>query len=294
MSGIKSILVPAMGDAGDDTRLATAAAVAQLFQAHIECLHVRAEIGDQLASTLSVQPPTIASAEFMAAIATEVERRAHEARRAFDTVCRTQKIPVSAGIATTAAVSADWREESGDDVETLIVRACRHDLAVVRCEMPRQGPSRGLPPDSAGAVLICAGVPILLAGATAPRSFATVAIAWKDRPEASRAVTGAMPFIAAARKVVVMTVAESAAPGGYAADAVVERLRWHGYEAAELRCPAPERGAGAGHLVAEAVKAGADLLVMGAYGHSRLREWVFGGYTRHVLSGIDLPVLLAH
>ena len=102
-----------------------------------------------------------------------------------------------------------------------------------------------------------------------------------------------------AREIVVVTVEEPGVerPGERPgerdqADRLVQNLAWHGIAATTLRLkPGPE---GAAATLLAGIGDRADLLVMGGYGHGRLREWVFGGFTRLVLADAPLPVLIAH
>lgn len=148
------------------------------------------------------------------------------------------------------------------------------------------------------AVLLESGRPILIPAAAAmPANFARIAIAWKPTPQAARAVAAAMPFLVRAKEVVVVSVAEAAGEGeppGERDDAerLVQSLAWHGIAATTLRLdPGPE---GAAATLLGTAGQRADLLVIGGYGHSRLREWVFGGFTQRVLADAPLPVLIAH
>ena len=132
---------------------------------------------------------------------------------------------------------------------------------------------------------------MLIPGAAAPSAdFAEwVAIAWKPTPQTARAVAFALPFLAGAKEVAVMTVEEG---GGHDdAKPLIDYLAWHGIKSAAERLT-PEGDAAAALLAAASARAG--LLVMGGYGHSRLREWVFGGFTRRVLDDASMPVLMAH
>ena len=107
----------------------------------------------------------------------------------------------------------------------------------------------------------------------------------------SYAVTASLPFIARARHVVVMTVEE----GGRSEDQpdrLVDNLGWHGCRVTAERIAAEGREPADALLAAAQGRAG--LLVMGGYGHGRLREWVFGGFTQRVLADAPLPVLMAH
>jgi nucleotide-binding universal stress UspA family protein len=123
-----------------------------------------------------------------------------------------------------------------------------------------------------------------------PAAAKRVAIAWKPTREAARATASALPFLARATEVVVLTVEEEAAADE--ADRLVRNFAWHGLAARAERLPPGPEGAAATLLAAAQQRA--DLLVMGGYGHGRLREWVFGGFTEQVLTDAPLPVLIAH
>lgn len=129
----------------------------------------------------------------------------------------------------------------------------------------------------------------------APRPFETVVLAWRNTREAARAVSEAMPLLVAAKQVLVTMVGEGSAPEqeGVSPGADIARyLDRHGVNV-ELR-PLTGWTHPAKALLNEVEKSGADLLVMGGYGHSRFREWVLGGATRDILTKAEVPVLIAH
>lgn len=192
--------------------------------------------------------------------------------------------PTSAGA---AAPSAEWHVEIGEEPRWMATYAVAADLIVT----PRATDEAAAARATLEAVLLESGRPILIPAATAmPAAFARIAIAWKPTPQAARAVAAAMPFLARAREIVVITVEEEGAAHD-PAERLVRNLAWHGLAATTLRLtPGPEGTAAT--LLASA--GGADLLVMGGYGHSRLREWVFGGFTERVLVDAPLPVLMTH
>ena len=102
-----------------------------------------------------------------------------------------------------------------------------------------------------------------------------------------------MPFIEKAEHVTVISVAETEEETITSAEALVENLRWHG-ATAEVAYMAHPAGSIYDTIMRATKDAGADLLVMGGYGHSRVSEYVFGGFTRHVLAGVPLPIFLVH
>ena len=143
------------------------------------------------------------------------------------------------------------------------------------------------------AVLFQSGRPALVVPDDTPSEFGeTVVVAWKDGVEAVRAVAAAAPFFAKARSVSLLSVAESDEDDPSLA-AMAEYLALAGLKVEASRIAAPAGGVAKTLLREASAKPGA-LLVMGAYGHWRWREWVFGGVTQEVLRDTTVPVLMAH
>jgi nucleotide-binding universal stress UspA family protein len=120
-----------------------------------------------------------------------------------------------------------------------------------------------------------------------------VGIAWKDTREAAGAVRAAMPFLRAAAQVIVFIVPERSGDADKSHLRLVKMLRWHNPNISIQSLSDAERTP-VELLLEAAVKANCGLLVMGGYGHGRLREAVFGGFTRAMLEAAPLPVLMAH
>jgi nucleotide-binding universal stress UspA family protein len=141
------------------------------------------------------------------------------------------------------------------------------------------------------AVLLDSGRPLLIVPPGGAADFGgPVAVAWNGSVEASRAVAAAMPFLLAAPRVTVVAVGEDDQPAALA-QGLARFLAWHGLQAETKAVRAGEEGVGSALLAA---LGDAGLLVMGAYTHSRFRQLVFGGVTRHVLANAGLPVLVSH
>jgi nucleotide-binding universal stress UspA family protein len=144
------------------------------------------------------------------------------------------------------------------------------------------------------ACLLGSGRPLLIAPAEAPASRSgVIAIAWKDRAEAAKAVAAALPFIEMADRVIIFSVDEGTETGGQSVERLRHALSWHNARTDVHRLK-PDGRAPADVLLEAAAAAHADVLVMGGYSHSRMREVIFGGFTRSVLHGAGLPVLMAH
>ena len=142
------------------------------------------------------------------------------------------------------------------------------------------------------AALFETGRPVLIAP---PKTLQTIgkkiAILWNGSAEASRAVAAAMPLITRCDRVIVMTL-ENDKTSSEVAPELATYFAWHGVSA-ETRT-LPSRLQVGEVLLEDCTVVGADMLVMGAYTHSRMRQLILGGVTKHVLANAQLPVLMAH
>ncbi len=144
------------------------------------------------------------------------------------------------------------------------------------------------------AALFDSGRPMLAVPEGASAAFAeTVTIAWKDNAEATRAVSAAKPFLATAKRVRLIAVTESEEEEDQSLPAMADYLSRAGFEVEQARVESGSRDVGAA-LLEEASAAKKAMLVMGAYGHRRWKEWAFGGVTQYVLRHAKLPVLMMH
>lgn len=143
--------------------------------------------------------------------------------------------------------------------------------------------------------LFAAGRPIIIVPYIPVRQeLGTVLVAWDGGRPAARAVADALPILAMARGVQVVTVGKAkpeASP--LSAQNLIRHLARHGI-AAELKWLASDGVDVANLLLSHAADADADLIVMGGYGHSRMRELVLGGTTREILRSMTIPVLMSH
>ncbi|BAU89989.1 universal stress protein, UspA [Methylorubrum populi] len=189
-----------------------------------------------------------------------------------------------------APLHRDWREALAGPITHLVGQARAADLLVVGRRGVDDAPFGALsvPP---GPVLMEAARPILV---VPPRTEhlrgARIVVAWKDGLEARRAVSAALPFIREADQVFVASTGEGARYEG--AEDVAGHLARHGASVTThlLRTAVSDSD----ELLRFALKQEADLIVMGAYGRTRLREWLFGGVTYEMLQRSPLPCLMCH
>lgn len=184
-----------------------------------------------------------------------------------------------------------WRSFSASPERVIASEARAADLLIIGQATPGIGDEPML--DVAPApVLIEAGRPVLVV----PRMVRTlearrVLCAWKNSREARRALRDGLPFMVGAEAVIVTTIGDSTDPAE-AAD-VQAYLRGYGIDARLVHEPKAHGSVGE-TLLSIADGEGADLVVSGAYGHSRLREWVLGGVTRDLLRHAPVCCLLSH
>ena len=287
----KTILVPATGSQSDSAALKTGLAVARLFGAHLECLHVRPDPRQVLVQAAGYDMGTgVVMADVMETMLKEDKQRAATARAAFEAFRTREDIPVAQTPPGPGGVSAAWNEKVGDPESLLLALTRLNDLVIF--EQGSKG--HNFPREMVGRILINGGRPLLLAPPATPKKLpGTVAIAWKDAPEAARAVSAAMPLIAKAERVVVLTAEENEQTMAETAEELAAHLRWHGLDA-QARFLVTEGTSTTEAVLAGAEEAKAGLLVMGGYGRSRISELIFGGLTRDILGGASIPVLLAH
>jgi nucleotide-binding universal stress UspA family protein len=193
---------------------------------------------------------------------------------------------------------AEWRAEKGPHVDptAVVVEHSRSaDLIVAGQSDPDWEPSPLL--DVAEHVALGSGRPVLVVPYVGryPEIGRNVVIAWKPGREAARAVFDALPILKQAEQVQILEVDEGGTRrNGAAADtSIAVALARHGVKAAVRTSVAVDIGVG-DEILSRLADMGADLLVMGAYGHSRMRELVFGGVTRHIARHMTVPTLFAH
>jgi nucleotide-binding universal stress UspA family protein len=191
-----------------------------------------------------------------------------------------------------AGVDVDWRSDIDDPDLFMIREACAADLLVLG-KKRKPGDFIGLDP---GSVVLKAGRPVLAVPAGIERLPTVHAmVAWKDSREARRVLADAVPILAGFARVTVVTVSANMPPDKAVEDTLetaASFLSRHGVKA-QVRAIAAQGRTGV-QLVEEATADGADLIVAGAYGHSRLGEWIFGGVTYELMEKGDFCCLFSH
>ena len=287
---IRVTLAPLFHNANNKSTLEAAFGIARRFGGHVEALFVQPDPANTIPMVgEGVSADTIRRLMESAAEAIEQQRKAVKAT--FD------EASAGADIATVdrpdrsaEQPSAAWREVDGYSEYAVPQRALLSDLVVFADASNESAPE--LRP-AFEAVLLKSRRPILLAPQNVPGTIGhNVAIAWNGTPEAASALNAAMPFLDSAVAAHLLT-AVSARTDAKELDGAANYLAWHGIGCEHHVIEPSNESVGAG-LMRKAVDIGADLLVMGGYGHHRLRERILGGVTHHVLNHAELPILIAH
>jgi nucleotide-binding universal stress UspA family protein len=191
-----------------------------------------------------------------------------------------------------AGADTEWRTIQDYPNRALVSTAHAADLIVVSPRSNRSDLQSADPAD----VMMAAGRPILVVPEGRSHLVGkSVAVAWKDTRECRRALSDALPFLERAEEVVVISVVkpDMTAAATSQLDDVVANLKRHGVDARAV-VTSIDNAAVENEIDRIANLNGADLIVAGGYGHSRLREWVFGGVTDSFLHRPSRFVLLSH
>jgi nucleotide-binding universal stress UspA family protein len=292
---LKSILVPIAGIEDDKGQMLGALAVARRFTAHLDVVHVRPDPAQLVAAAAST---AYGSADFVAALVDQLEKdaqtRLNAAQAAFAAFVDEEHLELRGAADGVDVVTAAWLEQTGNVAECVAQLGRVRDLLV----LGRASGSPGIATGTLEAALMQSGRPVLIMPPGVSHVLGrTVIVAWKDSAEAARAASAAMPFLAMAERVLVIEISEEETAAnrqaGDSSKRLVDGLAWHRIKAENLIVRAGDRS-GPEALLAAARDVGAHLIVMGAYGHSRFREMIFGGFTRRILRAADFPVLMFH
>jgi nucleotide-binding universal stress UspA family protein len=274
----KTLLVPVDGKPRSARSVEHACRIAAAFDAHVVGLFVEP----------SIRLPAMAFGDaFVAEIgemALAAARRLSEgARTIFETT-----------VAASGHPKSEWRTTGGDRAAAVAVQARYADLVVIN-QTDANDPGASHFADS---VLLSLNRPALLVphAGTFKHVGDNVVVCWNASAEAARAVTDALPLLKRAAKVTVMAVEGRPTDDGHGerpgADIALFLSR-HGVRAEVM--PTPSGGIDVGNVIlSRAYDQSADLIVMGAYSHPRVRELVLGGVTRTILESMTVPVLMSH
>jgi nucleotide-binding universal stress UspA family protein len=283
--GFKDVVLALDTAAPARARIELAAALAQRCDAHLVGLHTALAAGSARShGYFEVFDRSILEPLYRE-FGERMQAEADQTRQLFE------------AIAGRMGVSAEWRLGLGYPSQTAALHGRYADLIVLGQLDPDdlQAPlSRPRPEE----VALAAGRPVLVVPYAGSWDMVgrRVLAAWDASREATRAINDALPLLQAAEAVTVLAVDPASGPAGHGempgADIALHLARHRVKAKIESAVSA---GVAIGDvLLSRAADLGADLLVMGAYGHSRMRELMLGGATRTVIESMTLPVLMSH
>jgi nucleotide-binding universal stress UspA family protein len=273
---IRDLAVFVDGATTEDETLRLAASLASRFDAHLAGIHV---------TPIPVVSPAFNSGMVDRVVSLYLDQT-EERQRACELLF--------SAATEREGVRAEWRPMRGDTREAIAVHARCADLAIVRQVSPEEAFS-ALPSVLPEDIALLSGRPTLVV----PHAgrFETLGrrplIAWKSTREAARAVHDALPLLRGAEVATIFAVDPDLEEGATASADIARHLARHDIEARIEQTVATDIAV-ADLILSRAADLDSDLLVMGAYGHSRLRELVLGGVTRAILKRMTLPVLMSH
>lgn len=280
-------LLAVVGDGNAGPVLEAALMVARRFNSHIVGLH-----------SLTTEYAVVFGGEMGFSISSEVDRtleregqeRRDQARHLFSDFMNRHGVATGRPAPGENAPTASWREEDGRQNAVVGMSGRVYDLIIV--EQPEKLAS--IAEATLEDALFESGRPVMMVPAAVPPTLGdTIAVAWNGSTETALTVALSMPFLKLAKHVVVVAVGPQHMPEpGPTGEELARNLETHGLNVSLRTAFGRQKPQGESFLK-EAMAAGADLLLKGAYTQSRIRQMIFGGATRHIIMESRIPVIMA-
>lgn len=280
-------LLAVVGDGNAGPVLEAALMVARRFNSHIVGLH-----------SLTTEYAVVFGGEMGFSISSEVDRtleregqeRRDQARHLFHDFMDRHGVAIGRPAPGENAPTASWREEDGRQNAVVGMSGRVYDLIIV--EQPEKLAS--IAEATLEDALFESGRPVMMVPAAVPPTLGdTIAVAWNGSTETALTVALSMPFLKLAKHVVVVAVGPQHMPEpGPTGEELARNLEIHGLNVSLRTAFGRQKPQGESFLK-EAMAAGADLLLKGAYTQSRIRQMIFGGATRHIIMESRIPVIMA-
>jgi nucleotide-binding universal stress UspA family protein len=280
--GMKTILVPIENYDAMQSALETALLLGRRCDSYIEGFALRWAINEFMVGD-------VVGGLSLETYRQDIAEEAKKARQIFETFMQKHDVPRSTE--TTESLSFGWLDDVSEGESFIGSYGRVFDVIVMNRRDAKSSPLHDRAIESG---LFESGRPILLSPPSPPRQIATnVLIAWNCSTEQARATALAMPLLQKADRITVLTVIGGTGVPGPSSEQLIRYLQRNGIVAAPMKVELDGRNTGEA-ILAAAQSLGCDLLIKGAYTQSRLRQWIFGGATQHVLANAALPVLLAN
>jgi nucleotide-binding universal stress UspA family protein len=284
---IRKVLLPLTGTAAGEAALTTALMIARTWNAHVLALHVRVDSRD-VAPLAGEGLSGAMIEEMMSATEKESGDRAHAVRTMFDRFVTRHDVTIGDARPGVQHATASFASVTGREEDLVAQQARLADLTVV--PHPDAGDDVSSS-DALHAVLFDSGRPVLISPHATPQTIGTrICLAWNGTAESAESAHNALPWMQRAEAVRILS-ADGYQRRGPGAPELAAYLALHNIHADIEMFHSVGNSVGAG-LLAAAKRFGCDLLSMGAYSHSRLRQLILGGVTRHVLENGGLPVMM--
>ncbi len=286
---IRSMMVPLSSNTErQSAALEAAVNLAKVLQAHLDVLYLKFRPEQVMRSFASYNLHVSEVGESFLNIQRQIEDQCTLTRATFTSLCQRYDVPTTDDQEKWSYPSATWMETSKDPHDAVAQQGRLVDLIVAG------KPAGDSDEDVLEDALRNTGRPVIMAPKTNARFIGRrVAIAWNGSLEAARAVSAAIPFLIKAEQVTILT-AQSDKTTASAAENARAYLAHHGI-AAKTAVFNKNLSPPVGKAILERCRElETDLLVMGAYTHSRVHELLLGGVTRHMMAHADRPVLMMH
>ena len=289
----RSILVPLDGTEADDRALACAYQIAKISNSHLNVLHVQADSKE--AVPLLGEGMSGAMIEEMIDLADrDANERSKLAHQKFDKFVADHDVTIlerPVGEESLNSPSVHWVEKIGREDEIVSRGGRISDLTIMaRPKSDTERPSLM----TLHAAIFETGKPVLIVPPEMPAEMGKrILVAWNGTSEAAAAVAASLPFLKRAEAITVLTVETEKALNRISGEELLRNLAWHGVTATTLGV-SPGVDSVRATILAQCEQMNADLLVTGAYTHSRLIQIILGGVTRHLIAEAKIPVLAAH
>ena len=272
----KDLLVHVDSSKHSEARVKFATSLAERFSAHLSGLYAAQPTG---------MSPLIAD-QFPPDMIEDMEARGAQLRESAQALFERWTVKIKP--------NAQWLEGIGDDRAKIVAAAARDADLTILGQVDPDEVGRGVAFDLPEQVAIGSGRPALVVPyAWEPKNFAERAlVAWNASPQAARAVNDALPFLVGAKRVVVLAISHK---NSYEipSTGIVQHLKRHGVPAESHPIVAADVET-SDMILSRAADESASLIVMGVYGHSRLRELVLGGVSRQMFQRMTVPILVSH
>ena len=286
----RKILVPIGGGDATPWILEGSVLFARATGAHMNALHVRADVKEAVPLLGEGMSGSMIE-EMMDLAEKDGAERAKRTREKFDAFVAANAVKLTNDpLAADGHVTASLTFSEGREDEMVSRLGKVSDLVV--CSRPN--PDSDRPPlVMVHAAIFETGKPVLLLPLAPVKNMGrNILIAWSGTSEASRAVSAALPLLEKADKVTIITVESENSPIQVSTQDLTDHLGWHGVSAVHDGVPADRP---AGEIISDRAKLhGCDLIVMGAFTHSRLIQIILGGVTRHMMNTSEIPILMSH